>query len=43
MAAALFAYKGLWLTTLLYLVFILMAIVGWRSWRAIAWRAESAA
>ena len=30
--AALFAYKGLWLTTLLYLVFVAMAFVGWRSW-----------
>jgi nicotinamide mononucleotide transporter len=30
--AALFAYKGLWLTTLLYLVFVAMAAVGWRSW-----------
>jgi nicotinamide mononucleotide transporter len=34
--AALFAYKGLWLTTLLYLVFVAMAIVGWRAWRAMA-------
>jgi len=32
--AALFAYKGLWLTTLLYLVFVAMAFVGWRSWLA---------
>ena len=32
--AALFAYKGLWLTTLLYLVFVAMACVGWRSWLA---------
>jgi nicotinamide mononucleotide transporter len=30
--AALFAYKGLWLTTLLYVVFVAMASVGWRSW-----------
>jgi nicotinamide mononucleotide transporter len=30
--AALFAYKGLWLTMLLYLVFVAMAFVGWRSW-----------
>ena len=30
--AALFAYKGLWLTMLLYLVFIAMAFVGWHSW-----------
>ena len=31
--AALFAYKGLWLTTLLYAVFVVMAGVGWRSWQ----------
>ncbi len=30
--AALFAYKGLWLTTLLYAVFVAMAAVGWRGW-----------
>ena len=30
--AALFAYKGLWLTTLLYVVFVAMAAVGWRGW-----------
>ena len=34
--AALFAYKGLWLTTLLYVVFVVMAAVGWRAWRLIA-------
>ena len=33
-AAALFAYKGLWLTTILYLVFVAMALVGWRGWLA---------
>lgn len=32
--AALFAYKGLWLTTVLYAVFVAMAFVGWRSWLA---------
>lgn len=31
--ASLFAYKGLWLTVLLYLVFIAMSVVGWRAWR----------
>ena len=31
--AALFAYKGLWLTTVLYAVFVAMAAVGWRSWQ----------
>ena len=33
-SVALFAWKGLWLTTLLYLVFIALSVVGWRSWRA---------
>jgi nicotinamide mononucleotide transporter len=28
----LFAYKGLWLTVLLYALFVAMALVGWRAW-----------
>ncbi|HSW08701.1 nicotinamide riboside transporter PnuC [Aquabacterium sp.] len=28
----LFAYKGLWLTVLLYAVFTVMAVAGWRAW-----------
>ena len=40
--AALFAYKGLWLTTVLYAIFVAMAAVGWRSWRRRAMRAEAA-
>lgn len=31
-AAGLFAWKGLWLTTLLYLVFIVLSAVGWCTW-----------
>jgi nicotinamide mononucleotide transporter len=31
-AAGLFAWKGLWLTTLLYLVFIVLSAMGWRTW-----------
>jgi nicotinamide mononucleotide transporter len=31
--AGLFAYKGLWLTTLLYTVFALLSIAGWSAWR----------
>ena len=31
-AAGLFAWKGLWLTTLLYLAFIALSAVGWRKW-----------
>ena len=33
-SVALFAYKGLWLTTLLYTVFIAMSVFGWRAWQA---------
>ena len=40
--AALFAYKGLWLTTVLYAVFVAMAAVGWRGWQRRATRAASA-
>lgn len=32
-SVALFAYKGLWLTALLYLVFIALSFVGWRAWQ----------
>jgi nicotinamide mononucleotide transporter len=31
-SVALFAYKGLWLTVVLYALFIGLALVGWRSW-----------
>ena len=30
---ALFAYKGLWPTVVLYAVFIVMSFIGWRAWR----------
>ena len=30
----LFAHKGLWLTCLLYLIFVAMSVLGWRAWRA---------
>lgn len=32
-SVGLFAYKGLWLTCLLYLIFVGMSVVGWREWR----------
>ncbi|MEO8837056.1 MAG: nicotinamide riboside transporter PnuC [Caldimonas sp.] len=32
-ATALFAYKGLWLTVLLYALFAVMSVLGWRAWR----------
>ena len=35
-SVALFAYKGLVLTVLLYLVFIAMSVVGWRAWARLA-------
>lgn len=35
-SVGLFAYKGLWLTGLLYALFIAMSFVGWREWRQLA-------
>jgi nicotinamide mononucleotide transporter len=32
-SVALFAYKGLWLTVGLYVVFIVLSFVGWREWK----------
>jgi len=32
-SVGLFAYKGLWLTVMLYGLFTLMALAGWRAWR----------
>ncbi|UDF34386.1 UNVERIFIED_ORG: nicotinamide riboside transporter PnuC [Shinella sp. XGS7] len=32
-SVALFAYKGYWLTVLLYAVFIPMSVAGWRAWQ----------
>lgn len=31
-SVALFAYKGLWLTVVLYAVFVLLSVAGWRAW-----------
>jgi nicotinamide mononucleotide transporter len=28
----LFAYKSLWLTVLLYAVFVVLSVLGWRAW-----------
>jgi nicotinamide mononucleotide transporter len=33
-SVGLFAFKGLWLTAGLYLVFIALSFAGWRAWRA---------
>ena len=35
-AVVLFAYKGLWLTTLLYGLFALLSVIGWRTWARLA-------
>ncbi|HMM84318.1 nicotinamide riboside transporter PnuC [Azohydromonas sp.] len=32
-SVGLFAWKGLWLTVLLYALFVVMATIGWRTWR----------
>jgi len=37
----LFAYKGLWLTVLLYALFTFMAVVGWRAWNRLASQGSS--
>jgi nicotinamide mononucleotide transporter len=35
-SVGLFAWKGLWLTALLYTLFLLLALWGWRAWRQLA-------
>jgi nicotinamide mononucleotide transporter len=35
-SVALFAYKGLWLTVLLYVAFIALSVQGWRAWTKLA-------
>lgn len=35
-SVGLFAWKGLWLTVLLYALFTAMALAGWREWRRLA-------
>jgi len=35
-SAALFAYKGLWFTAALYLLFLAMSFSGWRAWQRLA-------
>ena len=32
-SVGLFVYKGLWLTTLLYSLFIVLSVLGWRAWQ----------
>jgi nicotinamide mononucleotide transporter len=35
-SVGLFAHKGLWLTVLLYALFTVMALAGWRAWQRLA-------
>jgi nicotinamide mononucleotide transporter len=35
-SVALFAYKGLWLTTLLYALFVPLSFLGWQAWHRLA-------
>ncbi len=35
-SVGLFAYKGLWLTVVLYALFVVLALLGWRTWRRLA-------
>lgn len=35
-SVGLFAHKGLWLTVLLYALFTVLALVGWRTWQRMA-------
>ncbi|MFM2347749.1 MAG: hypothetical protein RL654_2502, partial [Pseudomonadota bacterium] len=30
----LFAYKGLYLTVILYAIFVVLSVLGWKAWRA---------
>lgn len=32
-SVGLFAWKGLWLTSLLYALFVVLSVVGWRAWQ----------
>jgi nicotinamide mononucleotide transporter len=38
---ALFAIKGLWLTVLLYAIFAVLSVIGWRAWTARIARADA--
>jgi nicotinamide mononucleotide transporter len=35
-SVGLFLYKGLWLTCVLYAVFLALALIGWRAWNRLA-------
>ena len=42
-SVGLFAYKGLWLTVVLYTIFVAMSVVGWRAWRRLLGATSAAA
>ena len=42
-SVGLFAYKGLWLTVLLYAVFAVLSVLGWRAWQRLAARGAARA
>lgn len=41
-SVALFAYRGLWLTVLLYALFVVLSAIGWRHWQRLAARPAAA-
>lgn len=41
-SVALFAFKGLWLTVVLYALFAVLSVVGWRAWARLASASASA-
>jgi nicotinamide mononucleotide transporter len=40
-SVGLFAWKGLWLTVLLYAVFAGLSVLGWRAWRQLEGQARA--
>lgn len=42
-SVGLFVVKALWLTALLYAVFVALSVIGWRAWRTLAQQQRSAA
>jgi nicotinamide mononucleotide transporter len=41
-SVALFAFKALWLTVILYALFALLALLGWRAWRGLRGQVSAA-
>lgn len=40
-SVALFAHKGLWLTVILYSLFVVLSVIGWRAWSRLADREDA--